>query len=99
MTIISTADYVEQEIADAAGFDLFPTKPVSLEQALDIAEERAYASKTPAFPPVTDTIVWIKQVDWVDVRRRCRAGVNNCGLVIAVIGEKMHDLGVYLAEV
>ena len=99
MTIISTADYVEQEIADAAGFDLFPTKPVTLEQALDIAEERAYASKTPAFPPVTDTIVWFKQVDWADVRRRCRAGLNNVGLVLAVTGEKIHDFGVYLAEV
>jgi hypothetical protein len=74
-------------------------QPVSLEQALDIAEERAYASKTPAFPPVTDTIVWFKQVDWTDVRTRCRSGVNNVGLVVAVIGEKLHDLGVYLAEV
>ena len=99
MTIISTADYVEQEIADAAGFDLFPTKPVTLEQALDIAEERAYAVKTPAFPPVTDTIVWIKHVDWSDVRRRCRGGVNNVGLVLAVVGEKLHDFGAYLAQV
>ena len=74
-------------------------QPVTLEQALDIAEERAYASKTPAFPPVSDTIVWIKQVDWVDVRRRCRAGVNNVGLVVAVLGEKIHDLGAYLAQV
>ena len=74
-------------------------QPVSLEQALDIAEERAYASKTPAFPPVTDTIVWIKQVDWADVRRRCRSGLNNVGLVVAVVGEKIHDLGTYLAQV
>ncbi len=74
-------------------------QPVSLEQALDIAEERAYAVKTPAFPPVTDTIVWIKQVDWADVRRRCRSGLNNVGLVVAVVGEKIHDLGAYLAQV
>ena len=74
-------------------------QPVSLEQALDIAEERAYASKTPAFPPVTDTIVWFKQVDWADVRQRCRGGVNNVGLVLAVIGEKLHDVGAYLAQV
>jgi len=52
-----------------------------------------------AFPPVTDTIVWIKQVDWADVRRRCRAGLNNVGLVLAVTGEKIHDFGCYLAEV
>ena len=52
-----------------------------------------------AFPPVSDTIVWFKQVDWADVRRRCRSGLNNVGLVLAVAGEKIHDLGVYLAEV
>ena len=74
-------------------------QPVSLEQALDIAEARAYASKTPGFPPVSDTIVWIKQVDWADVRRRCRSGLNNVGLVVAVVGEKIHDLGAYLAQV
>ena len=74
-------------------------QPVTLEQALDIAEERAYASKTPGFPPVTDTIVWINQVDWADVRNRCRGGVNNVGLVLAVTGEKIHDLGAWLAQV
>lgn len=75
------------------------TSPVTLEQALDIAEERAYAAKTPSFPPLDDTIVFIKQVDWEDVRRRSRAGLNNVGLVIAVIGEKIHDLGAFLAQV
>jgi hypothetical protein len=74
-------------------------KPVSLEEALDIAEERAYASKTPAFPPINDAVNAAKKIDWVDVRRRCRVGLNNVGLVLAVIGEKVHDLGVYLAEV
>ena len=52
-----------------------------------------------SFPPVSDTIVWFKQVDWSDVRNRCRAGLNNVGLVLAVIGEKTHDLGCWLAEV
>ena len=52
-----------------------------------------------SFPPVTDTIVWIKQVDWADVRRRCRGGLNNVGLVLAVVGEKLHDFGTWLAEV
>ena len=52
-----------------------------------------------SFPPVEDTIDFIKEVDWKDVRRRCRAGVNNVGLVIAVVGEKMHDFGAYLAKV
>ena len=52
-----------------------------------------------AFPPVTDTIVWFKQVDWADVRTRCRAGLNNCGLVIAVVAEKVHEFGIFLAQV
>ena len=74
-------------------------QPVSLEDALDIAEQRAYEKRTPAFPPVQDTITWFQHVDWADVRERSRAGLNNCGLVIAVIGEKIHDLGVWLADV
>ena len=75
------------------------TQPLTLEQALDIAEERAYASKTPGFPPISDSIAFIKQVDWADVRQRCRGGVNNCGLVLAVFAAKLHDLGCWLAEV
>ena len=75
------------------------TTPVSLEEALDIAEERAFQKRTPSFPPVTDTIAWFNNVDWADVRERCRGGVNNVGLVLAVIGEKLHDLGVWMAEV
>ena len=74
-------------------------KPVSLEEALDIAEKRAYASKTPAFPPINDAVKAVRSIDWKDVRRRTRVGVNHCGLVIAVIGEKIHDLGVFLASV
>ena len=70
-----------------------------MDEALDMAEQRAFEKRTPAFPPVTDTIDFIQQVDWQDVRRRCRAGVNNCGLVIAVLGEKLHDVGVFLANV
>ena len=72
---------------------------VSLDEALDIAEQRAFEKRTPSFPPLTDTVVWIKQVDWEDVRSRCRAGFNNCGLVIAIIGEKVHDIGCRMANV
>jgi hypothetical protein len=71
----------------------------SLQQAMDIAEERAYEKRTPAFPPVTDTISTFKSVDWGEVRERARAGVNNVGLVLAVLGQKIHDLGVLLAKV
>ena len=75
------------------------TTPVTLEEALDIAEERAFQKRTPSFPPVNDTIAWFNNIDWADVRQRCRGGVNNVGLVLAVMGEKLHDLGVFLAEV
>jgi hypothetical protein len=57
------------------------------------------SSELKSFPPVSDTVVWFKQVDWADVRNRCRGGLNNVGLVLAVCGEKLHDLGVFLAEV
>ena len=74
-------------------------QPVSLEEAFDIVEQRAYEKRTPAFPPVQDTITWFQHVDWAEVRQRARAGLNNCGLVIAVIGEKIHDAGCWLANV
>ena len=61
--------------------------------------QQDYVDRSPAFPPVTDTIVWIQHIDWADVRERCRGGVNNVGLVLAVVGEKIHDLGAYLAQV
>lgn len=54
---------------------------------------------TKSFPPISDTIAFIKDVDWDEVKERCRGGVNNVGLVLAVLGEKVHDLGVFLAEV
>ena len=73
--------------------------PVTLEEALDIAEERAFEKRTPAWPPVEDTIAWFNSVDWQEVRQRCRGGLNNCGLVIAVIGEKLKDFGCFLANV
>ena len=50
-------------------------------------------------PPVNDTIAWFNDIDWADLRQRCLSVVINCGLVLAVIGEKVHDLGVFLAEV
>ena len=70
----------------------------NLQQAMDIAEERAYEKRTPAFPPINDTISTFKSIDWAEWRERARGGVNNVGLVLAVLGEKLHDLGVLLAE-
>ena len=55
--------------------------------------------QSPAFPPLSDTITWIKDVDWAEQRQRARGGLNNCGLVIAVLAEKVHDFGIWLAQV
>jgi hypothetical protein len=71
----------------------------SLQQAMDIAEERAFEKRTPSFPPVSDTIVWWKNLDKDELRQRARGGVNNCGLVLAVIGSKLNDLGLWLSRV
>ena len=56
-------------------------------------------SELKAFPPVDDAVAYIKQIDWVEVRRRAHKGLNNCGVVIAVVGEKIHDCGAWLAQV
>ena len=66
---------------------------------MDIAEERAYQKRTPAFPPCSDTISTLKSIDWAEMRARARGGVNNVGLVLAVLGEKLHQAGRWLAEV
>lgn len=55
-------------------------------------------AETKAFPPLDDTITWFKQVDWEDVKSRTRSGLNNVGLVVAVIGEKTYDFGAWLAK-
>lgn len=52
----------------------------------------------PSFPPVDDAITYIKSINWSDVRQRCRKGLNNVGLVVAVIGEKIHDVGSWMAQ-
>ena len=56
-------------------------------------------SELRSFPPVNDTIDWIKQVDWEDVKRRSIAGLNNVGLVVALIGEKTYEFGCWLGKV
>ena len=53
---------------------------------------------TPSFPPVDDAVAFFKNIDWADVRRRTFKGLNNVGLLLAVVGEKTHDLGAYLAN-
>ena len=73
--------------------------PVTLEEALDIAEERAYKKARPSFPPVDDFVSTMQKIDWADVRKRAHHGLNNVGLVLAVTGEKIHDFGAWLAQV
>ena len=51
-----------------------------------------------AFPPVDDAIAFFKNIDWADVKKRSRRGINNVGLVLAVLGEKLHEFGTYLGE-
>ena len=64
------------------------------EGSLDLFDE-----KKPSFPPVDDFVSYVKNIDWADVRKRARHGLNNVGLVVAVVGEKIHDFGSFLAEV
>lgn len=52
-----------------------------------------------SFPPVSDSIDFVKQIDWQDVRNRLRKGVNLTGVAIAVLGEKLHDFGTFLGNV
>lgn len=52
-----------------------------------------------AFPPLDDTIIWWNNIDWELQRERARGGVNNVGLVLAIIGTKLNDLGTYLSKV
>ena len=65
---------------------------------ISTASKTMSIAETKAFPPLDDTITWFKQVDWQDFQARVRAGLNNVGLVVAVIGEKTYDLGAWLAK-
>lgn len=56
-------------------------------------------SELRAFPPVSDSLDFIKKIDWQSVRNRARKGVNVTGVIIAVIGEKLHDFGTFLGNV
>ena len=78
---------------------LISTKDILATMPLPKAIEENVESDLKSFPPVTDTIVWIKQVDWEEVGMRCKGGLNNVGLVLAVTGEKLHDFGCWLAKV
>ena len=78
---------------------LISTKDILNEMPLPKAIEESEEKDLKPFPPVTDTIVWLKQVDWQEVGMRCKGGLNNVGLVLAVTGEKLYDFGTWLAKV
>ena len=78
---------------------LISTKDILAEMPLPRGIEENVNSDFKSFPPVDDTIVWIKQVDWNEVGMRCKGGLNNVGLVLAVTGEKLYDFGCWLAKV
>lgn len=53
-------------------------------------------SELRSFPPVTDTIDFVKQVDWQDVKVRTLNGVKNVLLVAVAISEKSFDFHTWL---
>ncbi len=56
------------------------------------------SSELRSFPPASDTIDFIKQVDWQDVLVRTKNGVKNLLLVAAAISEKSFDFHIWLAK-
>ena len=57
------------------------------------------AGPIPALTPIMDKVDGFRSINWQQVMQQMRAGVNNVGVVIAVISEKTHQLGCFLAEV
>ena len=62
-------------------------------------EEPNKEAGIPALTPIMDTIDGWSSIDWTRVRDQLRAGVNNVGIALAVVSEKTHELGVWLAKV
>ena len=62
-------------------------------------EEPNKEAGIPALDPIMDTIDGWSSIDWTRVRDQLRAGVNNVGIALAVVSEKTHELGVWLAKV
>ena len=56
------------------------------------------SSELRAFPPVSDSIDFIKQVDWNDVLVRTKNGIRNVLLMAAAISEKSYVFHIWLAK-
>ena len=72
-------------------------EPIAYFEKKDVSADKE--AGIPSLTPIIDTIDGFRSIDWTHVRQQCRAGINNCGVVIAVISEKTHQFGVWLAEV
>ena len=68
------------------------------EGSLELAPNKE-AGGIPALTPIMETLDGFHSINWQQIRQQMRAGLNNVGVVIAVISEKTHQLGCYLAEV
>ncbi len=84
----SFADMMKEEVT-----------PLDLgEGSLDLMPNKE-AGGIPPLTPIMDKVDGFRSINWQQVMQQMRAGVNNVGVVIAVISEKTHQLGCYLAEV
>ena len=68
------------------------------EGSLELAPNKE-AGGIPALTPIMDTLDGFNSINWKQVRQQARAGVSNVGIAIAVISEKTHQFGCWLAEV
>ena len=64
--------------------------PVSLEEALEIAEQR---EEIKSFPPIDDLISKVKSVDWTEVQLRALIGVNYVGQGLSALGRGIYTIG------
>lgn len=62
-------------------------------------EPNKEAGSIPALTPIMETIDGFRSINWQQVRQQMRAGVSNVGITIAVISEKTHQFGCWLAKV
>jgi hypothetical protein len=67
----------------------------SLDLDTPVKEPLAY----PVLTPIRDSIDGFRDINWKQVGQQARAGLNNTGVVIAVLAEKVHQLGCWMAEV
>ena len=65
-------------------------KPVSLEEALEIADQREGIK---SFPPIDDLISNVKAIDWTEVQLRALMGINYVGQGLSVVGRSIYTLG------